>query len=1817
MDAKSQEQGGSSRKYSQAFKTWFFGLLEKSMQNCPRNPFISYLCYFYFYLQILSMLSNISFPLNTVTSAANTILKTVAVEIHEAHSMAFHIGVGIYMAIAILSLVCLHLPQNIFHRLSYAALRIWSFIFYINPWVLLQLSSYSFLLGLTCTEESNFLGNVNSDCRSAGNILFFVYSVCGLVFNFLIAVFSLIGPSAVITKKCLLFTYSHVEHTLLIVYFFVIQMIIAFTDVDKSHGLLIGILMLLGLAFFCFLFYRTMNFTNLYVMRLKALGYGLTLAVCLIETLSQNSDIQRFFESGATSKTFVAVTIFAAFFARFITGMIEKRLNFILGAGPKELTSPYDVLHQYMAFSRFLKIGIKVHNTDKLPLTQEEMKIKGIINHHTTNCKDAECFCKARSFLFDALIRQHGDESNEEIYDKVFLKYFLKHILETGHNKFSNSWMLTLVFVRCCFKKLGHVNRAYTLLTDLQRQGQSTFLDRFYARFFNDQIRARLRQVKQNSSYRLVQLDSKFKDFEAFFKEFVDKMKATTDLSLIFVTNLDRQELLMVTLQELGLAINKHHARIEKMWEYYIAEYSKDFHRPYLLYSLFLLHVANQPYKAMKLLQAYQVKYMDNFKGLGKYANFDTFDKQNENLFISASSSKRKLGDIIYTSANAEAFTGYDKNFLLNSRINVLMSKYFDGYHDKFLLSHIDKGTERILHRTRELFMRHRTGVLMPISIMVTNYMDPQHGLAFLAVINRRNVPHEYIFTTYDGKVDSFTEGIGGLFRLDKYLKSGDKTRELHFQALCKEFEMLNRARNVDILFEKKWKLLGGIESLSDAKCRSMFEADGEVAADARGEINDYLRLSRDIANGFILRVYPVSATAESHSRDCSADINGAPYVLECQFEEEFFLSNTTLIRTLVIRQISQEDQVIFGTSARRSGSIFDPLENRERKSSHSGTVTNSLSIPEDTSDGRRMKSALRRLESNGLPRHISSVNNSIHSEKFEHSKTGNLFHNLGDVLKESKGVNFEIPDMKSVDQSEKGGDQMYQTIGNFSNIGEEPAGNVLDSLQFRNSPARRVQTGPNQLSQGSNSSEKSRQSNDGWNSPQTSMRKHLTLALGNAKELQENLREVEKNPERRLLNRSKGISGGIMEKDQGTSGNEQEFTNKALASRTSQLVSKNGGRPIHNVLKLMINQKFNDKTKFDAGTSLGSTTTSNGLRSLAKQIETMLQSTMRVTIIRHFKIYTVAFFISLVALWMVGQVFYSRTIPMMNDDLEGINLVYERLESMVDICRLSTYLLLTAETVFSIDRHKSDLGADDFEIYCLDQISTVEQELRTYNRDFRVLLAGVKPEIAHEVYNFNITLQLFDSDVNSQIPTTGLAIVDFIAGLGFEISKLSPSEITTDNPILKAIIENSLDDLVIRLEEDSTLFHEQIAHELDNIQSVLTIVTAISFLIYFFSLLFFAYVSRRLYNSNTAFFRTFTFLTNNEIFWMENDLKIFNKAIALSYSDESELIDFSSKMRGVEVLAYHRMSEKKDLQNGKQNGGRAFKTASARNFNRRGWVKYLPFALILAILTALYASILSRSASFESDYKALILNEYSQAQQRLHSQSLSMIGLYLMIAYNGELNLRNNPISEELVTIMNELLDFSTFIKLYTASDHTSSEIDELINHDFCPKADANFTSVSDCETIADGAVKRGLSGMDSFMQGVHQNIINDWVKSGGNMTIDQRRALLAEQSVIDSEAMYYHYLYPAYVKMIQHIQENVVNESAKEEEILTVISVFFYLLVVVGIAILLFTLDQMSNQSLRTRKILRMIPCQVILTNMSIKKYLKRTFPELKLII
>ena len=133
-------------------------------------------------------------------------------------------------------------------------------------------------------------------------------------------------------------------------------------------------------------------------------------------------------------------------------------------------------------------------------------------------------------------------------------------------------------------------------------------------------------------------------------------------------------------------------------------------------------------------------------------------DSENSSyLFVSMDNTSR--GIIMNTNKNIERVVGFTANNLIGRLVNKMIPEDISIHHDGFLRKYISTGKGVFVDKLQELFLLHKNGFMIPVSIYVKNFLcSGDSSACMLAFFKKKEDKCDLVFVNPEGKILNMTE---------------------------------------------------------------------------------------------------------------------------------------------------------------------------------------------------------------------------------------------------------------------------------------------------------------------------------------------------------------------------------------------------------------------------------------------------------------------------------------------------------------------------------------------------------------------------------------------------------------------------------------------------------------------------------------------------------------------------------------------------------------------------------------------------------------------------------------------------------------------------------------------------------------------------------------------------------------------------------------------------------------------------------------------------------------------------------------------------
>ena len=565
----------------------------------------------------------------------------------------------------------------------------------------------------------------------------------------------------------------------------------------------------------------------------------------------------------------------------------------------------------------------------------------------------------------------------------------------------------------------------------------------------------------------------------------------------------------------------------------------------------------------------------------------------------------------------------------------------------------------------------------------------------------------------------------------------------------------------------------------------------------------------------------------------------------------------------------------------------------------------------------------------------------------------------------------------------------------------------------------------------------------------------------------------------------------------------------------------------------------------------------------------------------------------------LVVQFFTTRReLNLIQENASTVISFTESISYVVELNRRMRQLLFFPDSLFALDRHVV-VGQPDFQTGILVALTPTVGKLNNQSRAAREGLSKIDEKFLARLYEKN--LPLINRGENS-VSNRKISLFDMpveVIAATVRISKSPVGVINKNNTDLLFILNNTLNDYLIKAESVSPMLLEDTETKINKFTSSILICLTIAIVFGAMLLIVLAYEERKHILKRNQFIDIL--LMNNE-HYVEEYLKVAKGILEASKLDIFSEAYFSK--------LYHA-------------GFRDNKTTTARKFktekNTKSYVKktgirkrinlqllkvlFLGFFLIFLFLMGfivLYIVLVSSGKSqqiYDQLSKSVTANYYIYQIRLLEGT------IYSYIHEDGNILLRNNPMGPEWDKVSKNVTHFSKFLVELEASI-TEPSIKKIIRGNIC---DFNFSNLSqsECETMAGGIVTKGLVNLVNYYANALRDGKDAW--DGSNHTHEAMIETFLVEGMVNIERLGFHFAYPSYERIQSFMRnETILMIQEHQNTSVKIIVTFIVIYSFAGLVIWNLVWKLIVMERTIWRKMIRQIPNKMLLNSKMLKLFL-----------
>jgi len=234
-------------------------------------------------------------------------------------------------------------------------------------------------------------------------------------------------------------------------------------------------------------------------------------------------------------------------------------------------------------------------------------------------------------------------------------------------------------------------------------------------------------------------------------------------------------------------------------------------------------------------------------------------------------------------------------------------------------------------------------------------------------------------------------------------------------------------------------------------------------------------------------------------------------------------------------------------------------------------------------------------------------------------------------------------------------------------------------------------------------------------------------------------------------------------------------------------------------------------------------------------------------------------------------------------------------------------------------------------------------------------------------------------------------------------------------------------------------------------------------------------------------------------------------------------------------------------------------------------------------------------------------INDIKQVEWILVNICICPTALYAYIQDGDDVLVRNQPVSTELENILSRLKGTAKILHDLLEKDYKDDYdlLRNLITGNLCTMNLTPDVPASVCVNLADGAATKGMISINDYAVAAISNAKSFYDVSDKSFLY--KKLALSQISLWHTEVTGFFYLRQGFTQVINILEENLQIFMKKHDEDLSVaISLFIVSFLILGTTSWIILWAKLRDQAVNWRKMVRLIPHSMILSNKALRHYL-----------
>eukprot|EP01022_Parablepharisma_sp_SALTPOND_P029356 TRINITY_DN732_c0_g1_i1.p1 TRINITY_DN732_c0_g1~~TRINITY_DN732_c0_g1_i1.p1 ORF type:complete len:1598 (+),score=155.57 TRINITY_DN732_c0_g1_i1:3349-8142(+) len=408
----------------------------------------------------------------------------------------------------------------------------------------------------------------------------------------------------------------------------------------------------------------------------------------------------------------------------------QIKTNEIVETPVSKIKSPNDLTVYFVKLLKACKNMLKSN--------KDRERLWAAICNHQENCATTNCECASVKLRMKEICKAYfrvGEDHDEEIenlqHKKAFVRSFLSILLRDALDSFGDYIEVRLLASYMEDYRLDNYIKGYFNIMKAEETTPSLAGElAIYMHRYSIERNIVGKKQDQGLDVKGVWL------FEKLYRSLLEDISACVHKCIDFWVELLQTSINIARLYKKSIRISELYLNITSTVQEMLEIYPD--HTGLLRdYANFLADVVNNDIEAGEYIEkaSNAAKISAIVKGDSNYENVK-YGYNSSAVTLAVSGNIGSTG-IIENSNDKISQFGFSKSEVIGANISLLLPKFLGDLHDSFILNYFNTGAASLLNTEKILFIRHKSGYLEPIYLLIKCLPSLQEGLCFVGFIKR------------------------------------------------------------------------------------------------------------------------------------------------------------------------------------------------------------------------------------------------------------------------------------------------------------------------------------------------------------------------------------------------------------------------------------------------------------------------------------------------------------------------------------------------------------------------------------------------------------------------------------------------------------------------------------------------------------------------------------------------------------------------------------------------------------------------------------------------------------------------------------------------------------------------------------------------------------------------------------------------------------------------------------------------------------------------------------------------------------------------